>query len=35
MADKSCPPVLTLKRGAQVVLLRNRANDVAKYNRQV
>jgi ATP-dependent DNA helicase PIF1 len=34
MADKIIPSNLILKRGAQVVLLRNRANDVAKYNRK-
>ena len=32
-ADKVAPPVVTLKRGAQVVLLRNRANDVVLFNR--
>jgi hypothetical protein len=32
-ADKTAPPELILKRGAQVVLLRNRFNDMNKYNR--
>lgn len=33
IADKTIPSELLLKRGAQVVLLRNRFNDVNKYNR--
>ena len=33
IADKTIPSQLLLKRGAQVVLLRNRFNDVSKYNR--
>lgn len=35
IADKVIPSVLTLKRGAQVVLLRNRGNDLAKYNYKI
>lgn len=35
IADKTIPSELLLKRGAQVVLLRNRFNDVNKYNRLI
>jgi ATP-dependent DNA helicase PIF1 len=35
IADKVIPSILTLKRGAQVVLLRNRGNDLAKYNYKI